>query len=388
MTSDTRAVIVGVGAVGPLPPQEREGLDLAASAVLAALRDAGVEPGEVDGLVVDHGGPLGPDYDQLAQYLDLRPNSCVQTWSHGRFSTVTVQLAAMMIAAGQAECVVCVDGYHRSGLEYGGTGWHGWIEENRAGGGPHGEDPMVGLTAPLGPAAMSARAYCELYGVDRDELFHVVSAQRHSANHNPAARLRSELDRDGYLAEPFVVEPLRRADCAIVSEGGCAVVVMSERRAARGDRQAVTLIGSHGIPAGREEFFWGRPGLGMALQTRNVSPPPTNTVLGDAGLDVSDVDLFYTYDAFSPLIWFGLERFGFCAPGQAPRFCADRGIAFDGSCPVNTSGGMLCAGSAAGWGHVIEMVHQLRGEAGERQVSDAKVALWGSCFGDALLLAG
>lgn len=384
----TRASIVGVGAVGPLPPQDREGLDLGASAVLAAVTDAGLELSDVDGLVVDHGGPLGPDYDQLAQYLDLRPRSCVQTWSHGRFSTVTVQLAAMMIAAGQAGCVVCVDGYHRSGLEYGGTGWHGWIEENRVGGGPHGEDPMVGLTAPLGPAAMSARAYCELYGVDPAELFHVVSAQRHSANHNPDSRLRRELDRDGYLAEPMVVEPLRRADCAIVSEGGNAVVVTSEARAARLDRRPVTLLASHGIPAGRDEFFWGRPGLGMAAQTCHSRPAPDNEVFRDAGLKQSDVDIFYTYDAFSPLIWFGLERHGFCEPGAAPAFCADRGIAFDGTFPVNTSGGMLCAGSPAGWGHVIEMVRQLRGEAGERQVPGAEVAMWGSCFGDALVLAG
>lgn len=384
MTSSV--AIAGVGAAGPFPRQEREGLYLAADACTAAVADAGITLGDIDGLVVDHGGPLGPDYDQFAQFLDLELNSCLQTWSHGRFSTITVQLAAMMISAGQATTVACIDGYHREGLTFGGSDWHGWGEEMRIGGGPHGEDPTVGLTAPLGPAAMVARRYCELYGVQADELFHVVRAQRRNASRNPDARLQTEITREQYLSEPKVVDPLRRADCAIPSEGGACVIVTTAERAADLRAARVLLRGAHGIPAGREQVFWGRPGLGMGLQRTDLSPPPETKVFDDSGVTPAEVDIFYTYDAFSPLIWFGLERFGFCAPGEAAAFCADRDLSFDGGFPMNTSGGMLCAGSAAGWGHVIEMVRQLRGEAQTRQVSDARTAMWGSCFGDALVL--
>jgi acetyl-CoA acetyltransferase len=380
------ASLVGVGAAGPFRPQEREGLYLAADATLSAVADAGLSMRDIDGLVVDHGGPLGPDYDQFAQFLDLRLTSCLQTWSHGRFSTVTVQLAAMMIAAGQATTVACIDGYHRTGLAFGGSGWHGWSEEMRIGGGPHGEDPMVGLTAPLGPAAMAARRYCELYGVNSDELFHVVRAERRNASLNPAARLQGEITREQYMSEPKVVDPLRRADCAIPSEGGYCVIVTTSERAADLRAAPVMLLGGRGIPGGREQFFWGRPGLGMGLQRTDLTPQPETEIFRQSGISTEDVDVFFTYDAFSPLIWFGLERFGFCPPGEAAAFCADRNLSFDGDFPVNTSGGMLCAGSAAGWGHVVEMVSQLRGEAGPRQVPAARTAMWGSCFGDALVL--
>jgi acetyl-CoA acetyltransferase len=104
-----------------------------------------------------------------------------------------------------------------------------------------------------------------------------------------------------------------------------------------------------------------------------------------SGIPRERVRLLYTYDAFSPLVWFSLERFGFCGAGEAPAFVRDTGITLDGGLPVNTSGGMLCEGSRAGWGHIVELVRQLRGEAGDRQVGGADVAQWGPCFGESLI---
>jgi acetyl-CoA acetyltransferase len=382
------AVIVGIGAAGPFPRQELSGLRLAADAFLEAVADAGLEPGDVDGLVVNHGQPLGPDYDQFAQYLDLDVRSAIQTWSHGRYSTITVQIATMMIQSGQADAVACVDGYHADGLRFGGEGWHGWREELREGGGPHGEDPSVGLTAPVGTAAMALRAYCETYGQDPVDLFHVVHAQRENARLNDRARRRDPLTLEGYLAAPMIVDPLRRDDCGTVSEGGNCIVLCraDDRRAARG--RPIRVLGMQGIPASREEFFWARPGVGMYLQSQDMSAPQAEQpIYTAAAVTRANVDIFYTYDAFSPLIWFALERFGFCRPGEAPQFCRDQGLTVDSPFPLNTSGGMLCEGTAAGWGHVREAVRQLRHEAGPRQVPQAKVAQWGAVFGDSLILA-
>jgi acetyl-CoA acetyltransferase len=107
-----------------------------------------------------------------------------------------------------------------------------------------------------------------------------------------------------------------------------------------------------------------------------------------SGITRSDVDALYCYDAFSPLVWFTLERLGFCAEGEAATFCASGGIAADGALPVNTNGGLLSEAHVSGWNNVVEMVRQLRGHAGERQLPSIRVAQWGSAFGDSFVLAG
>jgi acetyl-CoA acetyltransferase len=147
----------------------------------------------------------------------------------------------------------------------------------------------------------------------------------------------------------------------------------------------VEILGYQGLPAGRHEFLWSRPGLGAWLQEQSDAVESDDRVYRRAGIPRDRVRLFYTYDAFSPLVWFGLERFGFCKPGAAPDFIADTGIGPGGGLPVDTSGGQLCEGSRAGWGHVVEIVRQLRGEAGDRQVAGADIAQWGPCFGESVI---
>jgi acetyl-CoA acetyltransferase len=108
-------------------------------------------------------------------------------------------------------------------------------------------------------------------------------------------------------------------------------------------------------------------------------------VFETSGVRPSDIDGFYTYDAFSPLVWFALERFGFCGEGEAPLFC-EQEIGFGGRLPVNTNGGMLSEGHLCGFNHLVEMVLQLRGLGGERQMPHASLVQWGSCYGDSVIL--
>jgi len=101
---------------------------------------------------------------------------------------------------------------------------------------------------------------------------------------------------------------------------------------------------------------------------------------------VSNYQAFYTYDAFSPLVLFALERFGHCGRGEAAAFVQDGTIGPGGRLPVNTSGGLLSEAHLAGWNCIREMVLQLRGEAGERQIPYARVLQWGTCWGDSAIL--
>lgn len=381
------AVITGVGMTRPTPHQDvLVGAELAASAFVEALADAGLERGDVEGLVVQHGQTGGPDYDEFAQFMNLDVEFSYQMWAHGRLTGSAIKLGAMMIDSGSVDVVACVTGYRSEQVGIGGVGGTGFHEEvrTRNGGGPHGEQPYVGITAPLGQAAMALRSYSLTYGVSPDRLYDVVAALRASAARNPNALRQREMSNDEYLAEPHIVAPLRRPDCSPVSEAGSCIILAREENVR--DR-GIKIVGHSGVPAGREEFIWSRPNLGVWMQSGADDFEVDNRIFASSGVNRDDVDLFYTYDSFSPLVWFGLERYGYCGAGQAADFIADTGIDLEGGLPTNSSGGMLCEASRAGWGHLIEAVRQLRGEAGERQVQDAEIAHWGACFGESLLFA-
>jgi acetyl-CoA acetyltransferase len=379
------AAIVGVGMSGPTRHQPRPGIELAAEAFMDALDDAGLNKDEIDGIVVNIGRPAGPDYDQFAQMLSLDISYANETWAHGRFTGTTIQTAALVTQARKARYVACIYGYHLEDGLIGGTTWKGWEEENRYGGGPHGEEPGVGLTAPIGMAAMAMRLYCERYSVAPDELYHVVDGSLRNAIANPRALVTETISRERYARSRLIVDPLRRADCCPVTEGGaCMIVAAGEPALAT--RKPIRIAGWDGLPAGREEFIWSRPGLGVTTQStgsRGATPPRSFT---EAGVTASDVGLFCTYDAFAPLVWFGLERFGYAHEGGAAALITDQGMGIDSRLPVNSHGGMLGEGHLSGWGHNIEIVRQLRREVEEpRQIADLQFGHWGSCFGESIV---
>lgn len=382
-----RAGILGVGVVGPLRHDDDGAtfLELSADALVAAAADAAVERHAINGMVVNSGGDAGPDYDQLAAYLGLDIGTALQSWAHGRFSASTVYQAALLVRDGLADVVACIYGRRLAADVVGGPGWKGWVEELRAGGGPHGENPLIGLTAPVGNAALTARLYSHRYGIDLAELHRVVAASRVNASHYPGALRSKPVGLDDYLANPFVTDPLRRWDCTPRTEGAVCILVGNLDAAAAPNR-AVDILGFDGVPGGAEEFIWSRPGLGFADQSMLEDPEPDRRVFERAGVGPADVDVFFTYEPFSPLVWFGLERYGYAPPGGAPEFVRDNGLTFDSSFPTNTHGGSLGAGQLAGWLHLAEAVTQLRGEGGSRQVVDAQVAHYGPCFGDSIIL--
>lgn len=107
--------------------------------------------------------------------------------------------------------------------------------------------------------------------------------------------------------------------------------------------------------------------------------------LDDCGLKRKNVDALTTYDAFAPLVLFGLERFGFCGPGEALEFIKNGRIELGGELPVNTSGGLLSEGHVVGWNLFIEAVNQLRHDCGPRQVKDAEIIQYGSFLGESII---
>lgn len=383
---NVEAAIVGIGCstFGRGLPDSQ--LRLAYVAFKEALEDAGLERKDVDGLSIHLGWPLGVDYDRIAEAFDLDIRYVNQSWLHGRFVTNALQHAALAVSAGLADVVACVTAISFT-RERGILGGPGDVEGSREEGGTHGEVPHYGLTAPAGGAAIAMQRYMHLYGVSSEQLAAVpMSIRRHALN-NPCAVMREPLTLEQYQKARMVVDPLRLFDCCLITDGA-AVVLVTRADRARGMKQKPVRIGPmQGARAGREEFIFAPRGLGINQQSGRRGPARERDLEVFAkGIGRADIQGFYTYDAFSPLVLFALERFGYAGPGEAAAFVQDGRIAPGGALPVNTSGGLLSEAHVAGWNSICEMTRQLRGTAGPSQIAEARALQWGTAWGDSVIL--
>ncbi|CAN5744426.1 thiolase family protein [soil metagenome] len=388
--SKPQAAIVGIGTVGFGDFSSESGAAISDRALSAALQDAGLERSDLDGLLIHIGSPRGLDFDEMARLLNLRVGFASQTWSHGRFAATLIQHAAMAVMQGLCSHAVCIATFRNSPFSRHGTvGFPGWEENFREGGGPHAEQPHSGLIAPIGGAAMSTQRYMHRFGIDRDKLAAVAIAQRNGASKNPMALRRAPITMQQYVDSPYVVEPLRLLDCSSPVDTSVAVIITTADRARDLEKRPVHLKSFQGMSAGPSEFVFGQPGLGINQRDAFDYRPEgaREKVFRDAGLLPADIDTFHCYDGFSPQVLWTLERFGFAAPGDAADWIQHGRIELGGELPVNTSGGHLSEGHSNGWGQTLEIVRQLRGEAGERQIEDCRHALWATTFGDAVIYA-
>jgi acetyl-CoA acetyltransferase len=291
------------------------------------------------------------------------------------------------VSAGLANVVACVTAVSFT-RERGFLGGPGDVEGNREEGGTHGEAPPYGLTAPAGGAALAMQRYMHVYGATSEQLAAVPIAMRKHASKNPAAIMREPLTLQAHQASRMVVDPLRLFDCCLISDGAAVVLLARGERARDLKPKPVRIAAMQGTRAGREEFIFAPRGLGINQQSgvRAAARLVDMEVLAQAGVTHGDVAGFYTYDAFSPLVLFALERFGYCGPGEAAAFVQDGRIELGGALPVNTSGGLLSEAHVAGWNSICEMVRQLRGTAGATQIPYAQVLHWGTAWGDAVML--
>lgn len=363
----------------------RSPIDLAADAIAAALDDAGLKRTELDGLIVSFGSPIGADGDTLAAMLGLKLRSCNQTWAHGRFTASCVQWAAMIVNAGFASAVACLASVSFSGVRRPMMGGASDKEGGREGGGSHAEDPVYGMTSPGAGAALVARRYFERYKTSSRDLAAVPVAMRKHASMNPLAIMREPFDIDDHQRSRFVCEPLHLLDYCLINDGAACVIVTTSERARDLRKPPVYIGGMQGLPAGNEEFIWAYPGLGVTQQSVFDYDAGVQPVYEMAEVAPKDIQAFYSYDAFSILPWIALERFGFCKPGEAPDFTRDGRIELGGALPMNTNGGLLSESHVMGWNHQVEIVRQLRGECGPRQVQGVKLIQWANAYGDSLI---
>ncbi|HYZ61421.1 MAG TPA: hypothetical protein VE650_03125 [Acetobacteraceae bacterium] len=387
MQLEGEVAIVGIGQseFGRYLPTSQ--LGLGAKALRSALADAQLDRSDIDGLALHMGWPLGADYDRMAEVYGLEVDWVHQCWTHGRFVTSTLQAAAMAISCGMANVVACITAISFT-RELSILGGPGDPEGMREQGATHGENPVYGLTSPAVGAAFAMQRYMALYGATSEQLAAVPIALRKHALLSPYAVMKKPLSLADHQSSRLIVDPLHLFDCSLITDGAVVVLLASAERARDMAKPPVYISGMQGLRSGRSEFIFAPPGLGINQQkTERVTPRERDlAVYRRAGIGREAIQGFYTYDAFSPLVLFALERFGFCGAGEAAAWVQGGRIELGGALPVNTSGGLLSEAHVCAWNSISEMVRQLRREAGPRQIQDAEVLQWGTCWGDSVIL--
>ena len=355
-----RAAIVGaaesdLGEVGPgYTP-----LDLIGQATKRALDDAGLKKEDVDGLFSASAYYHMPTLS-AGEYLGIRPRYSDATNMGGSSFISHLFHAATAIDAGLCEVAL---------ITYGST-------QRSSGGRLVSGSETLPYEAPYEPRypvsmyALAASRHMHEYGTKREQLAEVAVAAREWAKLNPKAFVRDDLSVENVLSSRMVSSPLSVLDCCLVTDGGGAVIVTGAERARNLRKPPVYLLGAG-------EAHWHRNISQMPDLAVTAASESGRRAFEMARFGPGDVNVVMLYDAFTINTVLFLEDLGFCRKGEGGAFVSGGRIAPGGELAVNTNGGGLSYNHPGMYGLLllVEAVRQIRGECGERQVSDAHVAL-------------
>lgn len=354
-----RACIVGASTFGIGRCPGVSGVDMAAKAAMLALADAGLALSDVDALYTSApyealGGM------ELAEYLGIQPKVSDCNRTGGSAFEIYAQQAALALDAGLIDCALIAYGSNPASNPPKAVGMTR-------------QSPWEAPYRPLAPAssyALAASRHMHLYGTTRRQLAEVAVAARRWAQLNPEAAVRDPLSIEDVLGARMLSDPLSVRDACLFNDGAAAIVMVRADRARDCARKPVSVLGA-----------------ASTVTHREISSMPDLTVTGaaisgkqafaQAGLGPADVDVVMLYDAFTitPILF--LEDLGFCPKGEGGRFVEDGAIAPGGRLAVNTNGGGLSCVHPGMYGLflLVEATRQLRGEAGERQIAGAGIAI-------------
>lgn len=361
----SKGAIIGIGELKPI--RRTEGvttLEMLAKVSAAAVADAGIEPYEIDGLLV---GPQVGETPQhvpatIAEYLGLRPSMGNVVDLGGASGAGMVWRAAAAIEAGMCETVLCVLGNARDD------------EPPRS---PN-RNPIREFDVPFGASganisyALFMQAHMARYGTKPKDYAAIAHWARHNAQFNEDAIFYGKpASVEEILASPLIASPLHLFEIVMPVAGAEAVIVTSVRRARERQQRLVHLLGA-----------------GEKITHRAASQAPDLTTgplkqaiaraLAQSGTRVEDMNLLSFYDCYTIMVALTIEDAGLCRPGGFGEWLNGRDLSFSGDTPLNTHGGQLGFGQpdlAGGMTHIVEAVRQLRGSATGRQIKNPQLAL-------------
>jgi acetyl-CoA acetyltransferase len=420
VTSSPRAAcLVGIGETryakwGGIP--ETSEYQLAISAIVAAVADAGLSMDDVDGLASFADDRNDATFAAADLGLPELRYASMSWLPGGGGACAAVANASMAVETGAAEVVVvyrslCQGQFHRFGQGPGGR------PPSQPLGRPPGGGPArvpglrkartlleahTAFTMPFGmfsppiAYAMVLKRHMHLFGTTEDQMGTVAVTTRAHASRNPRAVMGDKpMTMEDYRASRLVSEPFHLFDCCLETDGACAVVVTTADRARDLARTPVEIIASaQGTSSGFGHGQYSNVGMPdedyTSAGARPVAARLWATAGASAGIGPADIDVAQIYDHFTGLVLLSLEDFGFCPRGEGGPFASSGALAWpDGALPTNTHGGSLSEAYIHGLNHVVEAVRQIRGDS-TCQVPGAETCLVTSAAGvptSALVLA-
>jgi len=337
-----------------------------------ALEDANIAGEQIDSMYVgnmsagrfveqEHIGALIADYAGLASH-HIPATRVEAACSSGGLA---FRQAVISVASGIEDIVVA------AGVEKMTDVASGASVDTLAGAADREWEGFVGATFP-GLYAMIATAYMDRYPLSREQLAQVAVKNHYNGARNPIAQFRQEITVDTVVNSTLVADPLRLFDCSPITDGAAAVVVAALERAREFTDTPVRVLAT--AQASDTITLHDR----RDICTLDASVAAGRWAFEMAGLSQKDIDLVEVHDCFTIAEICAIEDLGFCKKGEAGALTEQGVTALGGEIPVNTSGGLKACGhpvGATGIKQVCELVQQLRGEAGKRQVDGAEIGM-------------
>lgn len=365
-----QTAIVGIGETEFSRNLEESEFQLACHAIKLALDDAGIHPSEVDALSC-YTYEETPEFE-IARSVGMGGVHFLSQSPHGGGAGCgAVGQLALAIAAGVANVGVVWRSRKRGARSK--RLWAGV----RASVDDHWKwTRPQGLLRPVDEVAVLTRRYMHDHGLTREQLAEVALSMRTYAHNNPRALMGARLlSMDDYLGARMISDPLCLFDNCLESDGAVALVLVRSDRAVDCRKPPVHI---HAFSQGMKPQHQLMTDYHSADPLRSSSWTCAANLWRQSDIKAADIDVAQIYDAFSPLVLFSLEAYGFCGRGEAGDFIANGTLRPGGRLPVNTSGGSLAEVYLHGMNLMTEAVKQLRGEA-LTQIDGASTCLVTSC---------
>jgi acetyl-CoA C-acetyltransferase len=341
----------------------------------AALDDAGIPPGMVDGIVtssIRESSSFVPS--TVVEYLGMPVDFAEFVDLGGATSAGMVWRAAAAIELGAAQVVLCVaPGGPLPRQARGGDEWRHFGASSNLYGSPQAEFEIpYGYLGQNAPYATIAQRYAAEFGYDPRALAKIAVEQRFNAcAYPPAVFHGTPITIDDVLNSPMVCDPIHVLETVMPCFGGAAVVVASAEVAARYGRHRPVRVTGFG-----ERVAWKMPPYAADLMHSPIQAA-AEKAFSMAGVSRDEVDMVSVYDCYTITVLMTIENAGFCALGEGMKFVNEHDLTYRGDFPCNTHGGQLSfgqAGLAGGMSHVCDATRQLMGRCEDNQVADCDTA--------------
>lgn len=363
--------IVGLGTVlGPQP--DKTARVISAEAARRAIEDAGLKREDIDGAIdlrrSGGGGDRAQHSDAFPRMLGLPLNFFFQVGRGGALAGLGIATALSFLDRGIAKYVVlcgAVDDWSKAqkGKEQGFRGMQHSEKEGYWG-------KALGDLRAVSHHSWMASRHMAVYGTTSRQFGMISVQERAWAVRNPEAKMHGRpMTIEDHQNSPIVAYPYHLLDISLISDGAVAFVLTTAERARDLEKPPVYVLGQ-GFGEIMAEYWWEKKNY-----THMAVEPARQQAFAEAGIDLKDVDVFQFYDCFTAEVLFQIEGYGLAEKGEGGPWAEEGHMGPGGDVPINTSGGLLSAYHLGDLTGMAEDIVQLRGEAGERQVKGAKIAL-------------